>query len=69
LLQQSYRHFELWIIDQSDPEHARLNLSLVSTMWDPRLHYLHLTRVGLPNARNEGLRRASGEIIVFVMTM
>jgi GT2 family glycosyltransferase len=66
LLRQSYKSFELWIVDQSALEEAAQNRSYIDKASDPRLHYLHLPTPGLPNARNEGLRRASGEIIMFV---
>lgn len=66
LLRQSYKNFELWIVDQSSPDEAKANALYIDRVSDPRLHYLHLPTAGLPNARNEGLRRAKGEIILFV---
>lgn len=66
LLHQSFEDFELWIVDQSAPDEAAAIVSYVEGLLDSRVHYLHLTTAGLPNARNEGLRRSKGEIILFV---
>ena len=66
VLKQNYKDYEFWIIDQSNPEQAALNLGHVQKAADPRLHYIHLDRKGLPNARNEGMKRAKGEIILFL---
>lgn len=66
LLRQSYRDYELWIVDQSTPEQAMMNAAYVAKAADPRLQYLHLPTTGLPHARNEGLRRVKGKIILFV---
>jgi GT2 family glycosyltransferase len=59
VLEQNFTDFELIIIDQS-PE----PISLPS---DSRLHYYHFaTRLGAPQAKNEGIARANGEIFVFL---
>lgn len=63
---QKHDDFELWVIDQSNSEIARLNAQFVEFCSDARLHYLYLSRRGLPNARNEGISRAAGEFVVFV---
>jgi GT2 family glycosyltransferase len=64
--QQPYRDYELWVIDQSEAEDAQANALYVSQSGDPRLHYLHLSQKGLPNARNEGLARTRSEIVLFL---
>jgi GT2 family glycosyltransferase len=66
LLRQPFADFELWLIDQSDPPVAEANARFVEECADERLHYLHLKRKNLPNARNEGLARARGQIVLFV---
>ncbi|MDR3450295.1 MAG: glycosyltransferase family 2 protein [Alphaproteobacteria bacterium] len=66
VLNQNYRDYELWVIDQSAPDQAAANRAFIDQTADPRLHYLHLDKTGLPNARNEGLRRAKGEIVLFL---
>ena len=66
LRRQPFADFELWVVDQSDPEIAAVNAEYVGQSGDTRLQYLHLTRKNLPNARNEGLARARGEFVLFV---
>ncbi len=63
---QSFTNYELWIVDQSQPEQAAQVASFVTTLSDSRIKYLHISTPGLPNSRNEGLRRARGEIILFL---
>jgi GT2 family glycosyltransferase len=64
-LKQPFENYEIWIIDQSDPDDATSNSKFVAEISDPRLNYLYLTQRGPSNARNEGLARARGEIILF----
>jgi GT2 family glycosyltransferase len=64
--QQSMKDFDLWVIDQSSPEQAAKNATAVTNLQDPRLNYVHLPTPGLPNARNEGLRRVKGDIVLFL---
>ena len=60
---QSDLNFELLIIDQSD--HPQKEISLYkSPNYDYR--YIHLTTIGLPNARNHGAGEARGDIIIFI---
>ena len=66
LRRQAFCDYELWVIDQSDAEDAEINARHVRDLEDPRIHYLYLDRKGLPNARNEGLARARGEIALFI---
>lgn len=67
VLKQRFQDYEIWIVDQSDEKVAAdIRQALAATCSDPRVHYLHLSRKGLPNARNEGLARASGRIILFL---
>ncbi|MDE8346203.1 MAG: glycosyltransferase family 2 protein [Acidocella sp.] len=66
VLAQPFSDYELWIVDQSDPDAAASNLDYVTRKQESRLHYLHLADKGLPNARNEGLARISGEIVIFL---
>jgi GT2 family glycosyltransferase len=66
VLSQNFKDFEFWIVDQSSAREAAANASHVAQRSDPRLKYLHLAKAGLPNARNEGIRRAKGEIILFL---
>lgn len=66
VLRQPFENYELWVIDQSVQADAEANADYVRGLSDARVHYLHLTRNGLPNARNEALVRAQGEIILFL---
>jgi GT2 family glycosyltransferase len=66
VLRQPFRNYELWVVDQSVPDDAQANAKYVEELGDPRVHYLHLSRNGLPNARNEALVRARGEIVLFL---
>ncbi len=67
VLKQRFQDYEIWIVDQSEEKVAsHIRESLAATCPDPRVHYLHLNRKGLPNARNEGLARAAGRIVLFL---
>jgi len=66
VLAQRFRDIELWVVDQSDPVQRAANERLVAELGDPRLHYLHLPVKGLPNARNEGIVRCRGRIVLFL---
>lgn len=66
VLAQDFRDFELIVVDQSDAEQHAANAAFFANLSDARVSYLHLTRKGLPNARNEALARALGDIIVFL---
>lgn len=66
VLAQDFPDFDLWLVDQSDPDQRAANETLVATLADPRVHYLHLPVKGLPNARNEGLSRCRGRVVLFL---
>lgn len=68
LLLQRFRDWELWLIDQSDPDQRARNEALVAELSDPRIHYVHLQQKGLPNARNEGMARMdkAAEVLLFL---
>jgi GT2 family glycosyltransferase len=65
-LKQPFSDYEIWIIDQSDVKDAASNIRYIEEAQDQRLNYLHLNQKGPSNARNEGLARAKGKIIIFV---
>ena len=64
--EQSFDDFELWVIDQSDDDQAEANHNGIVAMRDDRCHYLRCGDRGVANARNEGLVRATGDVIVFL---
>jgi GT2 family glycosyltransferase len=59
LLRQDFTEFELIIIDQT-PDPPPLQHS------DPRIRYYRVPVPGAPTAKNEGVLRARGEIILFL---
>lgn len=63
---QSFRDWELWIVDQSGEAARAANESFVGDLADGRVRYLHLDVKGLPNARNEGLVRVQAPIVLFL---
>ncbi len=63
LLKQDYPAFEIIAVDQSDQPNAEL-INLAGQ--EPRLRYLKTERTGTPNAKNEGLAVARGEIVFFL---
>ncbi|MDP6933859.1 MAG: glycosyltransferase family 2 protein, partial [Myxococcota bacterium] len=65
-LEQRESSWEMWLVDQSDEEQEAANRAMVDELSDSRVHYLHLTERGVPNARNEGLARCNGEIVLFL---
>ncbi len=66
VLGQRFRDYELLVIDQSDPEGRATNEAFLAEVSDPRVRYVHLPVKGLPNARNEGLARARGAVVLFL---
>jgi GT2 family glycosyltransferase len=66
VMNQSLQEFELIIIDQSDIREAETNRANLQAMQDNRVNYIHIPRKGLPNARNEAIRRALAAIVLFL---
>lgn len=66
VLAQRFRDLELWVVDQSDPAQRAANERFVAEQGDARLNYLHLPVKGLPNARNEGIVRCRGRVVLFL---
>ena len=67
LLRQDGVDFEVWVLDQGEETGAGdVRRRLEDRFDDPRLHYVHLPVRGVANARNEGLARARGEIVLFL---
>lgn len=66
VLKQPFHALELIIIDQSDVLEAETNRATLQEMQDSRINYVHIARKGLPNARNEAIRRARAAIVLFL---
>jgi len=64
--------YDIWVMDNSPPSdaraksRARFEAMQGGALKAPNLHYVELDRPGLANARNEGIERSEGEIVVFI---
>jgi glycosyltransferase involved in cell wall biosynthesis len=63
LLRQHYPRFEVVIVEQSDDREL---VAALTARHDPRLRILERPPLGAPGARNEGVRHARGEVLLFV---
>ena len=64
VLQQSYPHWELLVVNDASPDHTN---EVVACYLDPRIKLInHESNRGLPGARNSGIRAATGEIIALL---
>ncbi len=63
VLESAHPAFELLVIDQSDSDDSERALQAVRE--DPRLRYIHTSRVGLSSAYNVGISLAQGELLAF----
>ena len=64
VLDQTYPHFELIIVDDASPDQTK---DVVGQFKDPRVKYLlHDTNKGSTVARRTGLQASSGEIIAYL---
>jgi glycosyltransferase involved in cell wall biosynthesis len=64
VLDQTYPHFELIVVDDASPDNTA---EVVKGFQDPRLRYIRHERNRLANAaRNTGIRAAKGEVIAFL---
>lgn len=62
---QTYRDYVVWVIDQSDAQDRVRNEAVVTDLADARFHHIHLPARSLPNARNEGIKRADGRVVLW----
>jgi glycosyltransferase involved in cell wall biosynthesis len=60
ILLQTYRNFELIIVDDGSTDHTR---SIINAYSDPRIKYAHQKNNGQPAALNKGIMTARGEYI------
>lgn len=63
-LRQDRDDYEILVIDQTAAHEPDTKKFLQECAG--RIHYIHLTQASVTKARNEGLRQALGEILVFV---
>lgn len=64
LFNQSYKNIEIIIIDQAD-SHSQATICFLNKVKD-KIRYFHVREKGLPNARNVGINKAKGDIILFL---
>ena len=63
VLQQTYKNFELLIIDDGSPDHS---VEICQQFTDPRITIISQSNRGLAGARNTGIRQAKGEYLAFL---
>lgn len=63
VLQQSWKNFELLIVDDGSTDNTP---EILSSYEDERIRILHSAHGGVSVARNEGLRHARGEVIFYL---
>lgn len=61
LEKQTYKNFEVVVLDQSD----RYEPKFYRSFGDINIKPIHLKKKGVWNARNNGIKQAAGEVIVF----
>ena len=66
VLRQSFRDFELLVIDQSGRPAADDLRNRLALLGDARVRYVHLSVPGVANARNEGIARRRGRVVLFL---
>lgn len=64
LEEQTYSHFDILVIEQSKQVDERIKKYAEANSQKVKL--IHIERRNLPNARNVGIKNASGEIILFL---
>lgn len=65
IIKQSWKHLELILVDDGSPDHC----PAICDKWkekDKRIKVLHKMNGGLSDARNAGLKIASGDYITFI---
>lgn len=63
VLNQSYKDFELLLIDDDSPD---ASLEICKSFSDPRIRIISQENRGLAGARNTGIRNAKGQYIAFL---
>lgn len=63
VLQQTYKNFELLIIDDESPDRS---IEICKQFEDPRITIIRQKNRGLAGARNTGIRHATGEVLAFL---
>lgn len=65
ILKQTYRNFELIIIDDGSRDNTKILCEKYRNM-DDRITVIHQTNQGVSAARNNGLKKISGDYVTFI---
>lgn len=65
LLNQDYTNYEILVVDQTKDVPDSIE-AFFGGFNSEKVRYIHIDEVGLPNARNVGIREAKGEIVLFL---
>lgn len=65
VLKQKYKSFELIIVDQTK-KHDKKTENYIKRLPKDRVRYFKVTPPSLPAARNFGLHKAAGEIVIYI---
>jgi GT2 family glycosyltransferase len=66
LLQQDYPHFEVIVVDQTPTHEPQTDAYLKQLADSGKISWLRVKWASLPGARNYGVRRSQGEIVLFI---
>ncbi|MEH1796425.1 MULTISPECIES: hormogonium polysaccharide biosynthesis glycosyltransferase HpsN [unclassified Nostoc] len=66
VLKQDYPNFEVLVVDQTQTHQSEIQAYLEEMVGAGKIKWLRLDWASLPGARNYAIRRASGEIILFI---
>ncbi|MEH2073416.1 MAG: hormogonium polysaccharide biosynthesis glycosyltransferase HpsN [Nostoc sp.] len=66
VLKQDYPNFEVLVVDQTQTHQSEIQAYLEEMAGAGKIKWLRLDWASLPGARNYAIRRASGEIILFI---
>lgn len=65
IIGQTYQDWELILVDDGSEDSSAM-ICRDFSLQDHRIHYIHKENGGVSSARNEGIKRVSGEFIAFV---
>ena len=65
ILSYEHQYHELIIVDQTKEHETQTRLYLDNLVFAKKIKYIHIDYPNLPNARNAGIKEASGDIILF----
>src|SRR3712207_6336776 len=66
VLQQDYPHYEVLIVDQTRNHEPETQKYLDQLASQAKIRLFHVVWASLPGARNYGVRRAQGDVVLFL---